>query len=276
MRLAFSNIAWNVEQEDEIADLIVKHGIKAVEIAPTKYFAAPCSPTVAEIEKCRGAWTQRGISVVACQSLLFQMTHLNILGGISLEAEQIQRDTVEYLSEIMRIGAELGAQRFVFGSPRNRDRAGLDDATTLHRAIVGFSHLAKHASSQDVVFCIEPNPVQYQCNFLTTAAEALSMVEQVNLPGLGLHLDSGIMLLNQEDPGETIENGFTWLRHFHISEPNLMPIGQQNVDHASIAKTLRRLDYQGYVSVEMRGGATSSESYENVERACQVLAEHYV
>lgn len=275
MKLAVSNIAWNADQDDTIGALLVKHGIAAVEIAPTKYFAAPCHPTDSEIERCRQAWLHRGLSIVACQSLLFQMPQLNLLGGTTSNAPQVQHDTINYLGEIMRLGAQLGATRFVFGSPKNRDRAGLDDATTHARAVAAFTELAQRAAALDVVFCIEPNPTQYQCNFLTTAAEALTMVEEVDHPGLGLHLDTGIMLLNGEDPAAAIESGFAWLRHFHLSEPNLMPVGQGGVDHASIYAVLKRLNYQGYVSVEMRGGATTEESYANVEQACRMLAEHY-
>ena len=275
MKPAFSNIAWDAEQDDSIAALLVQQGVTAVEIAPTKYFAAPCNPTEGEISRIRQAWNNRGLSIVACQALLFQMNYLNLLGGAGPNAAQMQRETIQYLGRILEIGAQLGARRFVFGSPKNRDRTGLDDGAAHDRAIDAFTQLAERAEQLGVVFCIEPNPAQYQCNFMTTAAEALAIVEEVNHPGLGLHLDTGIMRLNGEDPAATIERGLPWLRHFHISEPNLAPVGQGDVDHASIGRVLKRSNYQGHVSVEMRGAATPVDSYANVERACQTLADYY-
>jgi len=276
MKPAFSNIAWDADQDDSVGELLVRYGVTSVEIAPTKYFAAPCAPTDDEIARVRQAWQGRGISVVACQALLFQMNHLNLLGGPGPDATRLQQETIEYLDQIMRIGAKLGAKRFVFGSPKNRDRTGLDDATAHARAMDAFSQLAERAEKLDVVFCIEPNPTQYQCNFLTTAAEAQAIVSEVDRPGLGLHLDTGIMRLNGEDPAATIEHGLPWLRHFHISEPNLAAVGQGDFDHATVGRALKRLSYQGHVSVEMRGGPSPAESYANVERACQTLTEFYL
>jgi D-psicose/D-tagatose/L-ribulose 3-epimerase len=276
MKPAFSNIAWDPDQDDSVGALLARSGVASVEIAPTKYFAAPCAPSEDAIAQVRRAWQARGQEVVACQALLFQMNHLNLLGGAGPDAPQKQQETIQYLDRILQIGAQLGAKRFVFGSPKNRDRSGLDDATAHARAIDAFTQLAQRAAKLDVVFCIEPNPTQYQCNFLTTAAEAQAIVEEVDHPGLGLHLDTGIMRLNGEDPAETIERGLKWLRHFHISEPNLAAVGQGDVDHAVVGRALKALNYQGHVSVEMRGGPTPAESFANVERACQTLAEFYL
>lgn len=276
MKPAFSNIAWDADQDDTVGALLVQHGVTSVEIAPTKYFAAPCNPTDDAIAQVRQAWNNRGLSVVTCQALLFQMNHLNLLGGPGPDAQRMQTETIEYLDRILQIGAKLGARRFVFGSPKNRDRTGLDDKTAHDRAVGAFRQLAATAEKLGVVFCIEPNPTQYQCNFLTTAAEAQAIVAEVDHPGLGLHLDTGIMLLNGEDPATTIERGLPWLRHFHISEPNLAAVGTGDVDHAAIGRALKTLGYQGHISVEMRGGATSADSYANVERACRTLADCYL
>ncbi len=66
------------------------------------------------------------------QSLLFATTGLNVFGS-----PESQDAMLQHLSAVCRIGAGLGANRIVFGSPKNRDRSGLTDQQTMDVA-VGF------------------------------------------------------------------------------------------------------------------------------------------
>jgi len=270
MKLALSNIAWDASQDDAVAQILRQYDIHAVEVAPTKYWPAPCEPAPQQIAQQRATWNTAGVEIVAAQSLLFGKPELNFLGEPEMQAE-----TITYLFQIMDVCTALGANRFVFGSPRNRDRSGLDDTTTQHRALLSFKLLAKYAQMLDSIFCLEPNPTVYNCNFLTTAPEALAMVQAVDHPGCGLHLDTGIMYLNGEDPVATIDKCAPWLRHFHLSEPQLAAIGPDRIDHAGIAAALRQINYTGYVSVEMRPAETAEQNLLNTEAACQILKKHY-
>lgn len=82
-------------------------------------------------------------------------------------------------------------------------------------------------------------------------------MQRVNHPGFRLHLDAGAMTLNGEDYGRTIEACLEWTAHFHVSEPNLDLVGQRGTPHERIARALRELNYQHWVSIEMRGGLTT-------------------
>jgi D-psicose/D-tagatose/L-ribulose 3-epimerase len=270
MQLCVSNIAWAADQDQAAAEILRKHGIDAVEVAPTKYWPAPCAPSDNEIQRVRLYWTQYGLPIHAMQSLLFGMPELNLF-----PANQAA-DAVDYLKHILRIGAALGATRFVFGSPKNRDRRQLDEQTARKQAIEIFRQLAEVADELGTIFCIEPNPVVYNCNFMTNAAEALAVVGAVDHPGLGLHLDSGIMCLNGESPEVAIASAGPLLKHFHISQPQLAPVDDKGpVDHAKIAQALRNNQYDGYVSVEMRSAENPAENLVRLNAACEVLNRHY-
>ena len=36
MKLSVSNIAWNIEEEQEIFDILLSNGVTGIEVAPTK------------------------------------------------------------------------------------------------------------------------------------------------------------------------------------------------------------------------------------------------
>ena len=46
IRLAVSNIAWDVSEDSEVAVLLRKYQIDAIDIAPGKYFPQPLEATL--------------------------------------------------------------------------------------------------------------------------------------------------------------------------------------------------------------------------------------
>jgi D-psicose/D-tagatose/L-ribulose 3-epimerase len=152
----------------------------------------------------------------------------------------------------MTLAAALGASQLVFGSPRNRRRGTLGTGSADRIAVELFRRLGRAAVTNGVTLCIEPNPSAYGCDFVTNAAEGIAFVERVNCEGIGLHLDTGAMTLAGEDPSQIIPAAGRWLRHFHISEPFLRPIGSGSVDHAAFSDALARARFGGWLSIEMR------------------------
>jgi len=99
------------------------------------------------------------------------------------------------------------------------------------------------------LFCLEPNPKIYGCNFLTTTTEAYSFVSKLNHPSVMLQFDSGTVFQNDENVEDFFEftNRFG---HFHISEPNLKVIGR-NYDHSLISDLLNNHLKPDVVTIEM-------------------------
>jgi sugar phosphate isomerase/epimerase len=165
---------------------------------------------------------------------------------------QKRKETLDYLSGMIRLAAKLGAKVLVFGSPKNRRVGNLSEVEIERIAVPFFRALGQVAMENEVTFCIEPNPTVYDCDFITTSRQGLELVLKVNSQGFGLHLDAAALTLSQEPIESAIEAAFGWLQHFHISEPQLAQIGTGRVDHGAFATTLARLHYKSWVSIEMR------------------------
>lgn len=247
MKLAISNIAWPPNLDEDIASELRVLGVTAVEVAPTRRWPDPSATSDLEAAAYREYWRGFGLEIVSLQALLFGRDDLLIFESPSSRAA-----TATYLERIIRLSARLGAARLVFGSPRNRRllNVGLKEAERI--AMGFFRHLGDVACAHNVEFCIEPNPAEYGCDFLTTAADGIALVRRLGSPGVGLHLDSAAMTLAGDNPQETIAEAGSSLRHFHISEPFLNPIGSGGVDHKTFANALAASGYSGWLSIEMR------------------------
>lgn len=269
MKIAISNIAWQVKEEESIAQIMQSFNITGVEIAPTKICDSPLTATNAEIESYRKFWQSRGIEIVAMQALLFGRPDLTIFRN----AEK-RKETLDYLSDTIELGSKLGAKSLIFGSPNNRRIENLTGNEVEEIAVSFFFELGEIAAKYGIKFCIEPNPTVYNCNFINTSQEGLELVEKVNSDGFGLHLDAAAMTLNGEAIETTIVQCFSRLCHFHISEPFLAPVGEGKVDRQTFANTLANLNYQGWKSIEMKAQNIDS-NIENVTEALRVAIQYY-
>jgi D-psicose/D-tagatose/L-ribulose 3-epimerase len=253
MKLGISNIAWPPDMEPQAADLLQSLAVAGVEIAPTTVWRAPIEVGHEEIARYRRFWNDRGIQIIALQALLFGRPDLTLFGSAAARAEMLA-----YLSGMVRLCAQLGGEALVFGSPRNRNRGDLSDDDATRIAADFFHEVGERASAAGVTFCIEANPPAYDCNFITTSAQAVDLVRRVGNPGFGVHLDAGGMTLAEERPEEAVTAAHAWCRHFHVSEPQLRPIGTAGADHRRFGAALRRLEYQHWISIEMRAQGPES------------------
>jgi D-psicose/D-tagatose/L-ribulose 3-epimerase len=258
VKLAISNIAWPVERDADVARLLSRRGVTGIEIAPTKIWQCPLQATLADIRAYRSKWLGWDIAIVAAQALLFGQPGLTIFDNAKK-----RRETARYLDEMIRLCAELGAEALVFGSPKNRLVGSLDRDSARRVAIDFFTSLGETAQRCGTKLVIEANPEAYGADFLTHADETIGFVRDVNHPAIRLHLDTGCMTLSNDRAEEAIAAGLPYLRHFHISEPNLAAIGERGVDHDSFANALRTHGYKYWASIEMK--QQDPFSIENIE-----------
>jgi sugar phosphate isomerase/epimerase len=247
--LAVSNIAWEAAEEAAVAARLASEGVRAVEIAPTKVFADPTRVPDSDLDAYVAFWADHGIEVVAFQSMLFGRPDLAIFGD-----HDVRRATIERLVQFVDLAGRMGVGALVFGSPRNRLLPpGGSEESCWSIAVDVFGEIGRAARAAGTVFCLEPNPPQYGCDFITTAASGERLVREVDEPGFRLHLDAAGMTLAGDDVGASIRSASEILCHYHVSAPQLAPVEATEVDHTAAFDALRGIGYEGHVSIEMRG-----------------------
>lgn len=246
MRLGISNIAWDAGHDEDVARLLQRQGIDAIDVAHPKYFPDPRGASPQDVAKVRSWWSDRGIEITGMQALLFGTSGLNMFGS-----HAVQQAMLDHLSAVCAIASGLGATRLTFGAPRNRDRSGLDDAQAMAIAVAFFRDLGELAAANGAVICLEPNPRTYGCNFMTTTSEAWEVVERVGHPAIKLQLDTGAIHMNGENMLDTLDSAHRHVGHVHLSAPHLAPIHSAAIDHELDAAALRRYLPEHVLTIEM-------------------------
>jgi sugar phosphate isomerase/epimerase len=268
VKLAVSNIAWDASDDDAVARLLVREGVSGIELAPTKWRDAPFDARADDIVGLRARWEDRGLPIVALQSLLFGRPELQLLAG-----DRERAALLDHLRRAADFAAAVGARALVFGSPKNRIRGvlSIDEAMLVARDT--FRVLAAYARERGVVFCIEANPPEYGCDFITRTAEAVDLCRLVDDPAVRVNADLGGMVLSGEDPAESIARAAPFVAHVHASEPHLGELSG-GAPHERAASSLVSMEYSGWISIEMRA-APSNEQRAAVERAVRVAKRIY-
>ena len=269
MKIAISNIAWNKGEDKAVLLLLKKYSIPGIEVAPSKVWDKPTQKPDQSIKEYKHLWERKGIAIAATQSVLFGHPELLIFGS-----DEKRSQTLLYIKEMIRVSALLGAGVVVFGSPKNRDMLDMKKNDALDIASNFFYEVGEIAKAHNLFFCIEPTPKEYGTNFVNNTTEAIGLVKLVNHPYFRIHLDSGALTLSQENYKKAITTAFPYLKHFHISEKNLLPIGKTPVDHKKIAKILCELQYDRWVSIEMKATRRMGNE-KNVEDALKLVSAIY-
>lgn len=268
MKLAVSNIAWPNEANDEMTEMLRAHGVQGIEAAPTKFCPDLATATPESIAQTRDEWIGRQLPIIATQALLFGKPEL-----VMFEDRDTRLRAIEYLRYVIRLSSELGAKAQVFGSPKNRKRGSMTEAEAWPIAVKFFRELGRTAVDHETALVIEANPPEYGADFLTHARDALRLVQDVDHPGVGLHLDTACMLMAGDNPEEIIPRSAPFLRHFHVSQPSLSAVGASDFPHERFASALAKIPYDGWVSIEMRTPEPFSVAV--IERAVTTVQNVY-
>jgi D-psicose/D-tagatose/L-ribulose 3-epimerase len=76
------------------------------------------------------------------------------------------------------------------------------------------------------------------------------MVQDIDSPAVGLHLDTFHMAIEEKDSGQAIRMAGKHLKHIHASENDRGTPGSGQVRWTVVRDALRDVGYEGYVVIE--------------------------
>ena len=139
----------------------------------------------------------------------------------------------------------------VFGSPLQRGTVGgstREEATK--RYADGLAQVAPHAEARGVRILVEALPAN-QTNVVGSLAEAVEIVRQVNSPAIQTMFDTHNAVDETDPHSEVVERYFPYIQHVHVNETDGGHCGTGDYEFAPVLATLRRIGYDGYVSLEL-------------------------
>lgn len=247
MKYAICNETFRDWPHERAFAFAAECGYTGIEIAPfTLNDEAPniSAETRGEI---RALTEKHGLEIVGLHWLLAQTQRYYLTAA---EADVRER-TAEYFRHLAQLCHDLGGRIMVLGSPQQRNlmpgvtqQQGMEwAAETLRGAMPVLEELG-------VTLAVEPlGPAEG--NFLNTAAEAETLIEQVGSPNCRLHLDVKAMSSEPTPIPELIRRHAASLAHFHANDPNKQGPGFGEIEFEPIFAALKEIDYDGWVSVEV-------------------------
>ncbi len=267
MQLAFSNIAWNVDEDALVSDVLAKTGITAIEVAPARLHHAPLAATPREIQSLREHWAAAGLPIRSMQALLYGRHDLHLFG-----TDDQRRELTDYLRQIIGFASGLGAGPLVFGSPKNRLKGQLSFSEACALAVPVFREVGEIAAHAGTVFCIEANALDYGCDFMVNLEEAAEVVRQVDHSAVGLVVDTGNMAMAGDTESEIAKHAHL-IRHLHLSRPHLAPLDEKDPFPGRVLAAVQSAGYSGIATVEMRRPEKDTGA---VISRCAELAQYWL
>jgi len=248
IRFAICNELFKDWPQEKVLTYCAAIGYEGVEVAPFTLAKDIRELPPRRVAELRAASEKAHIPILGLHWLLASPEGLSINGPRHAARET----TREYMFALIRLCRDLGGRIMVFGSPRQRSvEAGDTYEAVWQRSVAMFRACGEEAQRQGVVIAIEPL-TEKETNFLLTKDEAVRLIQEVKCPAVRLHLDTKAMVGQEKKPPEAIiRESKDHLAHFHANDVNLRGPGMGDVDFRPIARALRDIQYDGYVSVEV-------------------------
>ncbi len=225
-------------------------GYEGVEIAPFTIAKDVTEIPAAQRREVASLARQHDIEVIGLHWLMvgpegMYVTHTD---------DAVRQRTTAYLQELMRFCADVDGQVLVFGSPKQRNLLpGVTREQARAWLIEVFEQALPVAEQVGVTLCLEPLPPP-ECDFITTTAEAIDIIDAIGHPNLRLILDVKSMVGEQSATGrsipDTIRRVAPYVAHFQANDANLGHPGSGQIDFVPIFAALQDVGYGGFVSVE--------------------------
>ncbi|MEE2659459.1 MAG: sugar phosphate isomerase/epimerase family protein [Candidatus Latescibacterota bacterium] len=235
---------WPIEKVFQYAAEI---GYDGIEIAPFTLAESVDDIPASLRGEIRRAAEQAGVEIIGLHWLLISPKGLYT----NHVDDEIRNRTRDYFHSLIRLCGDLGGEVMVVGSPQQRNvQEGWDYDETWQRTVRIFQDCMPVAEGHGVFLCIEALSAE-QTNFLTTAEQARKMVADVDHPHFQTMVDVCSGSSEEISVPQLLRDSGPHLYHVHVNDANKRGPGFGDTDFVAVLKTLRALDYQRYVSVEV-------------------------
>jgi len=249
MRIALCNEVLAGMPLERQCEYAARLGYDGLEIAPFTLSDAPEKISAAEAAKIRATVEASGLVVTGLHWLLVKPD------GLSLTDPDagVRGRTIEVMTRLTELCAELGGAVLVHGSPRQREVApGETQAIALSRLQDGLAQAASAAAKAGVTYCIEPLS-RRETSLVNTIAEAAELVRAIDHPHLRTMIDCSAAGQTEADSIPSLID--RWLptgliAHVQVNDPNRRGPGQGETKFAPILAALKRHNYAGTIAVE--------------------------
>lgn len=234
MDLSISNLAWDINDDNQILPLLVSNNVLNIEGVLTKLGDWDVL-TDEVLTNYKKKLDLIGLNIPSIQSIFYNVKSNGI--GDKL----IFYTHVKKLIHICKI---LGIKIMVFGSPSMRKNV---DNLTLSEIFIQVDQLLE---GTNIILTIEPNSKVYGGEFFHNLNEIVNFIVKNNLKNIKTMVDTHNLILEGLNPSTEYINHKKYINHIHISEIGLTSI-EKTETHLNFYKTLKNNKYRGIITYEV-------------------------
>jgi len=193
--------------------------------------------------------------------------------------EYVRKDSVEYIKVAIDNAVILGAPSVSLCPGMVLFDQSIEEGWK--QLVKSYKELGRYVADKNITLIIEPAH-RFESNLILTIDDCLKMLKELNSDKFGILLDSGHANVNGEDFNEIIPKCKGIPLHIHLDDnigdfdSHMIP-GKGNVDFKSLFSSLKAINYDGYISVELGGGYNmdpTSACKESMEFLKSVIRAH--
>lgn len=160
----------------------------------------------------------------------------------------VRSDARQFVRSLIDAAGRLGAPVIV-GSMQGRWGDGLSRDAALGYLADALNELSDRAQNVGVPILFEPLN-RYETNVINTLADGVSFLQSLPTKNVKLLADLFHMNIEESDLPAAIRAAGNFIGHVHLADSNRRPAGAGHTNFLPIARALREIEYDGYVSAE--------------------------
>src|SRR4051812_15902661 len=216
----------------------------------------PSAPDAVDGEELKKLLEKHRLKLAAVGSGAGGVKHKLLLtdanGGQRKKAKEFVRGMIDFGGKF-GAPAIIGSMQGKWGGDVNREK-GLEQLAE----VVG--ELGEHAKKFGVPLLYEPLN-RYETNFVSTVEAGLDLISKSGSKNVQLLCDLFHMNIEEVDIAAALKKAGKMVGHVHLADSNRRAAGLGHTDFGPIAKALREIGYEGWISAEaMAGDGTAEEA----------------
>ncbi len=165
--------------------------------------------------------------------------------------DDTRSNTVSYIKECVDFAKAIGAMYISVSATANmkiRPEASIEQEISW--AIEGLKLAGEYALSKGIKLTLEAWN-RYETYLVNKLEDSLKIVNQVNLPSVGVMGDTFHMCIEETNIAEAFELCGDKLFYVHIADSNRKAPGYGHIDFVPIKAALKKINYDGVLSMEL-------------------------
>jgi sugar phosphate isomerase/epimerase len=146
----------------------------------------------------------------------------------------------------------------IIGSMQGRWGGDVTRENGLQQLAEAVGELGIYAKQHRVPLLFEPLN-RYETNFVSTVEAGLELLKKSGSDNVRLLCDLFHMNIEEQDIAASLRRAGKLLGHVHLADSNRRAAGGGHTDFAPVARALREIGYDGFVSAEAMAGPGGPE-----------------